>query len=446
MTGTAIDWLGIQDLQILRRESGPIRGHSGKVVILERAGRAGLPTVADLRSAITARLDAAPRLRQRLVMTPLGLGGPAWADDPDFDIARQVTVVPTARPVSRSGLEQIVAELMARRLDRSRSLWHLDVIEELADGSMALIWRLHHCMADGSTAMALASSVLWSPDPAARPAATRPWTPRPVPGPWRLLRAGLRERGRELARLGPRRRLSMLLAARSAVPGELSPAAAVTAFARRAGPDRGAALIQVPLSASKRAGKTISESATLNDVLLAIIAGGLRAWLAQRHEPARGIRVKVPVSLHDPGEHGAVANRDSYFFVDLPVAEPDPAARLRAVSDQTLERKRSGDAEAMYELGLMPIVARWAMSPRVFTVNVSNVRGPARPVYVLGRRVRELYALSEIADGHALRIAAISSSDTLSIGLLADSRAVGDLPGLAEGIRLASQELLAYSR
>jgi diacylglycerol O-acyltransferase / wax synthase len=170
----------------------------------------------------------------------------------------------------------------------------------------------------------------------------------------------------------------------------------------------------------------------------------IRAWLEQRDDPQQSIRVKVPVSLHRADEAGIVANRDLFFFVDLPVAEPDPAARVRAIARQTLERKRDHDADLLYELGLRPMVARWAMSPRVFTFNVSNVRGPADPVYVLGARVRELYALSEIAEGHAVRIAAISSSGTLGIGLLADSRAVADLPALADGIRGAAGDLLAY--
>jgi diacylglycerol O-acyltransferase / wax synthase len=450
MAGIVIDRLSTQDVQILRREAGRVRGHSCKVLVLEQAGRRALPTVDDLRAAMTARLDAAPRLRQRLVSTPLRLARPAWADDPDFDINRQVTAVPADGPVSRAGLEHIVADLMARRLDRSRPLWHLDVVEELTDGAMALIWRLHHCMADGSTAMALASAVLWSPDATAEAGVARPWVPRRLPGRGALVIQGLRERGRQLRR--PRLRtgagtgIGTLLASRAALTRELSRTAAVTAFARRAGQCRSASLIQVPLEDCKRAGKAIGESITLNDVLLAIIAGGLRTWLEQHGGPARGIRVKVPVSLHRSGEEGVVANRDSFFFVDLPVAEPDPAARVRAIGRQTLQRKRDRDADVLYELGLRPVVARWAMSPRVFTFNVSNVRGPADPVYVLGGRVRELYALSEIAEGHAVRIAAISSSDTLAIGLLADSRAVADLPALAEGIRRASQEILAYAR
>jgi diacylglycerol O-acyltransferase / wax synthase len=447
MTGIVIDRLSAQDVQILRREAGPVRGHSCKVLVLERAGQRALPTVDDLRAAMTARLDSAPRLRQRLVSTPLRIARPAWADDPEFDITRQVTAVRADGPVSRSRLEHIVADLMARRLDRSRPLWHLDVVEELTDGAMALIWRLHHCMADGDTAIALASAVLWSPDASAGPGVAGPWQPRRLPGRGALLVEGMRERGRQL--LHPRvrtgTRIGTLLASRAALTRELSPAAAVTAFARRAGQRRSASLIQVPLEDCKRAGKAISESITLNDVLLAIIAGGLRTWLDQHDHPGRGIRVKVPVSLHRPGEQGVVANRDSFFFVDLPVSEPDPAARVRAIGHQTRERKRDRDADVLYELGLRPMVARWAMSPRVFTFNVSNVRGPADPVYVLGGRVRELYALSEIAEGHAVRIAAISSSGTLAIGLLADSRAVADLPALADGIRRSAQEILQYA-
>jgi diacylglycerol O-acyltransferase len=442
MTSAVISRLSAQDAQILRLEAGPIRGHSAKIIVLEPAAGHALPSVADLRAAIAARLEAAPRLRQRLVRGPLPLTRPAWADDPQFDVAWHVALVPVSGPVSRSGLEQIVAGLMARRLDRSRPLWHLDVVPELDGGAMALIWRLHHCMADGATAMAFATSVLWRPAPGGVPGPARPWIPQPLPARSALLVSGLRERGRRLRhpRVGATARA--LLTARKAVTRELSRTAAVTGLAGRAGPDRKAALIPLPLTALKQAGKAVGDAATVNDVLLAVIAGGLRAWLARRDEPERGIRVKVPVSLHQPGEHG-VGNRDSYFFVDLPVTEPDPVARVTAIGRQTAERKRSHDADALYQVGQRPLVARWAMSPRVFTVNVSNVRGPGQPVYVLGGRVRELYALSEIAQGHVLRVAAISSADTLSVGLLADAGAVPDLDALAGDVRQAAADLLA---
>src|SRR5437588_4773853 len=142
MVGAAkLDRLGPEDAQILKLEAGAVCGHTCKVLVLERAGGRELPTLRALRDSTEARLDAAPRLRQRLVETPLRLARPVWLDDPGFDIARHVTRVETAGPPCRRELERIVGELMTRRLDRSRPLWHLDVIEDLDEDSMALVWR-----------------------------------------------------------------------------------------------------------------------------------------------------------------------------------------------------------------------------------------------------------------------------------------------------------------
>jgi hypothetical protein len=182
---------------------------------------------------------------------------------------------------------------------------------------------------------------------------------------------------------------------------------------------------------------------TVNDVVLAIVAGGLRWWLTRRRGRLEGIRVKVPVSLHDRDRAtGAAANRDSYFFVDLPVGEHDPVQRLLAISREDWERKREHDAEALHRLSQHRAVARWAMSPRVFTLSVSNVRGPAGDVYVSGAKVSELYSLAEIAEHHVLRIAVISAGGTLFFGLCADRDVVGDLQVLVEGLQRATGELL----
>jgi diacylglycerol O-acyltransferase len=176
--------------------------------------------------------------------------------------------------------------------------------------------------------------------------------------------------------------------------------------------------------------------------VLAVIAGAVRTWLDTGLGPVGGVRVKVPVSLHHDGEADAIGNRDSYFFVDLPVAEADPTKRVLAINRETRERKLHRDAETLYRLGMHPFVAHWAMSPRVFTFNVSNVRGPAADIYVLGARVRELYSLAEIAQHHALRVAVISAAGYLSFGLCADRDVVRDLETLADGLRRATDELL----
>jgi diacylglycerol O-acyltransferase / wax synthase len=445
-----LDRLSDEDARILKLGRGTIRGHTCKVLVLEAAGGRPLPTLQALRHQIGARLDAVPRLRQRLVPTPLKVANPVWLDDQEFDIARHVSPVRTGGPVSYAEFGEIVAGTFGRRLDRSHPLWQLDVVEELDDGSMALIWRLHHCMADGTTCVRIGSSVLWSDDPDQASPPASAWSPERGPDALGLFTRGVLEHVHRRpgvprpsgALLRSRGSVRSLLRSREIVRRELSPAAALTLFAHRGGPGRSVAFAMASLGECKRAGNAIGAAVTLNDVVLALVAGGVRVWLQRGHGPMAGVRVKIPVSLHHDGEGDAVANRDSYFFVDLPVAEPDPIKRVLAINRETSERKLDHDADVLYRLGAHPFVAHWAMSPHVFTFNVSNVRGPANDIYVLGAHVREMYSLAEIAHQHALRVAVISAAGSLFFGLCADRDAVKELRVLADGIRHSADELL----
>lgn len=441
-----LDRLSAEDVEILKREAGPIRGHTCKVMVIEQPRDGALPTIEQLRASIAARLDAAPRMRQRLVYTPLHAAGPVWLDDPEFDLERHVGRFPITEPVSRSQLEGVVADLMSRRLDPAHPLWELDVVELCEEGSMALIWRIHHCMADGTTCMRLGSEVFWSDSPDIEPPSAAAWIPSPTPSGMSLLVQGLADRAR-IHRHGAHSIPSWnsLRASAAVVRRELGRSAAVTELARRAGSARRVAFAAAPLADAKRAGKAIDATITLNDVVLALVAGGVRAWLSHRHRPTDGIRAKVPVSLHRGQEGNGVANRDSYFVVDLPVDQPDPVKRLQQINWETRERKLGHDAETLYRLGAHPLAARWSMSPRVFTFNVSNVPGPAHEVYVLGCRVRELYTLAEIAPRHALRVAVASAAGSLFFGLCADRDVVEDLHVLADGIERSADELLAVA-
>jgi WS/DGAT/MGAT family acyltransferase len=441
-----LDRLSAEDERILKLEGGAIGGHTCKVIVLKASEGRDLPTLAELRASIDARLDDAPRLRKRLVMTPLSVARPVWADDPQFSIARHVTSVANGESVSRPELSKLVSDLMCERLDRAHPLWHLDVVESVEHDSMALVWRIHHCLADGATCVALASAVLWSQDPDAALPRASDWTPEATPSRLSLLASGLKARARaprgDVARwLGRPRRTHSL-------PGvferELSPSAALTQLSHRVGFARSVAFAVAPLDGCKRAGKAIDATVTLNDVVLAIVSGGVREWLSGGHGPMEGIRVQIPVSLHQAQE-GFVANRDSYFFVDLPVAEPDVAQRVLKINRETTQRKLDQDAETLSRLGHHPLAARWAMSPRVFTFNVSNVRGPTDDVYVLGSRVCEVYSLAEIAQHHALRVAVISAAGSLFFGLCADRDAVGDLGVLADAMERSASELIELS-
>ena len=435
-----VDRLTDQDAQILSLESGAIRGHTCKLVIIEPRDPA--LGVEELRAHIATRLDRAPRLRRRLAPTPLRIANPTWVDDPAFHISEHVRAVPGTERVSDEALRGIVARLMAERLDRDRPLWRLDVVEEMEDGSTALIWRIHHCMADGATVVKLGSALLWDEDPEAADPQPAPWQPQRghtwveqlALGVGHRLRRGRRTRGEK----------TPLRQELPVVRRELGRTAASSPFDRRIGAARSVAFASAPFADLKKIEKAFGEHITLNDVVLAMVAGAVREWLEQHHAPEEGIRVQVPVSLHhhDP-QAAAEANRDSYFFVDLPVAEPDPVARLRAINSETADRKQHHDAETLYALGLHPSVARWAMSPHVFTFNVSNVPGPHAPVFVRGARVREMYSLAEVAQHHALRVAVISAAGTMFFAFCADRDAVAGLDMLAAGIDQSLAELLA---
>ena len=373
-----------------------------------------------------------------------------WLDDPTFDIERHVTAVDDVAIEGRAGLEQVVGRLMCERLDRTRPLWHLDVVPRLDEDSMALIWRLHHCLADGTTCMRIGELLLWDPTPETAEVVSNGWSPSPAPGALDLFARGLADQARRrarglssFARRAPRPGRAPLR--RRVVSRELSRTAARTPLAGRVSARRAVAFASIPFAPAHAAGKAIDSAITVNDVVLAVIAGGIRAWLGRGFGPEGGIRVKIPVSLHEPDEGPEVGNRDSYFFVDLPVAEPDVAQRVLTINRETARRKLDHDADMLYRLGAHPFVEHWARSPRVFTFNVSNVRGPARDVYVLSSRVRELYSLAEVAQHHALRIAVISMSGRLFIGLCADPEAVREMDVLRDGIERAAADLLGLA-
>src|SRR3954470_6298252 len=172
-----LDRLSAEDVGILDLENGNIRGHVCKVVVLRPGEGRPLPTLDDLRAHVDGSLDAAPRLRRRLVRSPRTAGSSLWIDDEAFDIARHVRPVDEPGPVDPERLREIVAGLMAQRLDRAHPLWRIDVVDAIADGSMAIVWRIHHCLADGTTTMRLAGELLWSATPDAAPVPASAWRP-----------------------------------------------------------------------------------------------------------------------------------------------------------------------------------------------------------------------------------------------------------------------------
>jgi len=387
-----------------------VAGHTCKVIRL-----GGQLEVAQLRDAIAERLPQAPQLQFRL-------GGsdevPEWVVDAEIDLDRHVVA---AGEFSAGGAEEAVAAIFARRLERDRPLWCLDVVR--GDGETVFVWRIHHALADGMTTMRIAESVLFDPAAAGEGQSPSAHPPKSA-APSSEGHAGflLREFGRGF-RHGP--------------------------FDAAPGRDRAVAFATVSLQPLHDAAKRVA-GATLNDAVLVSVAGGVRRWLAQHHGKGETLRIKVPVSLHSAGDD--LGNRDSFFIVGVPLHEEALADSLAAVHRETALRKQRHDAEEMDSLlrhlgsvsgGLRRIVDRIERTGRAFALNVSNVPGPQRELSVRGIPVASFHSLAEIAPHHSLRVAVVSAAGRLNFGLVADPGVVDDPAVIAAGIEEEAARIIA---
>jgi diacylglycerol O-acyltransferase len=408
--------LGPEDRAILAIESATVAGHTCKVV---RFGE-GAPSLEELRARVDERLELAPMLRRRL-------GGsshrPGWVPDEHFDVAEHLGPAPASGPVDHAGLLALVARLFEQRLDRARPLWRMDLVP-LKDGGSALIWRIHHSLADGTASVRYARALLWDEGAETRMS------------PADAIAEHERDEARRRAHLAG-------FLGREYARGERS-----SPFDGEIGTRREVAFAAVSLAALHDAAKTLG-GATINDAVLTIVAGGVARWVRARHGDLGTLRVRVPVSLHHEGD--VAANHDSFFAVGVPLSEPDPVARLREVHRETTARKGAHDAQyherLMHELACAPplrrLFARMERSPRRFALSVSNVPGPPAPVSVLGAPVVHLHSIAEIGEHHALRVCAVSLAGLLCLGLCADPGVVDRLDVLAEGMAAEARALLA---
>jgi len=418
--------LSAEDLSILALENEIVAGHMCKVIVLP-----GPVDLDLLRSSINGRLARAPELSMCLGEID---GEPWWLPDPRVDVRAHVVESERAE-ADEARFRTAVAGIFEQRLDRSRPLWRIDVIPQLPGGGSALIWRIHHALADGMTAMRMAGEVLWDAAPGPAPggagSARRPRAPGRADPAVHHRFAGLRAAAREMPQ-----------------PWLRSP------FNGHIDAHRAVAFVTVGLDELHQA--AAADGATVNDAVLTVVAGGLRRWLETHHGSLGAVRVKVPVSLHAlppaPGDDGPEpGNRDSFFCLDLPLGSADPCERLAAIRQATRARKQGHDAQQldalMRELARAPRLRRFAervlTHPRSFALNVSNVPGPRRPVQVLGTPVRALYSLAEIREHHALRVAVISLADSLNFGLVADPTLVSDVDHLARDMQAEADALIA---
>jgi len=445
------DRLTALDGSFLRVETPNAHMHVAWSGLFQPDPDAPRPTAEALRGKLAARLARAPRFRQRLAFPPLRLSEPSWVDYPEFDVATHVTALGDPDvPVALDRFHEFADATLSKPLDRSRPLWHAYLVPRLEDGRVGLVFKMHHALVDGKSAVELAL-LLFDLEPEPAPETAEQWRPSRPPGAARLALEAMASTAAEplraargMARLAGSRGdgglTGTLRRAALAFEQDLLRSAPASYLNTPIGPRRTLvrhrARMPDLVAAKNRAGVTV------NDVCLAAIAGALRGLAALRGEQPAALRVMVPVSVRSEQERRDLGNRISFAFIELPVGTRSRTERLRAVHRATAAFKSSGRPAGTGTLlgaaGLLPDplkdrTARLASSARVFNLTISNIPGPRVPLYMLGAELSEAYPVVPIAGEHSLSIGMFSYCDDMFFGLYADPEAlpeVGELPAL----------------
>jgi len=388
-----------------------------------------------IRSFVDSQLRALPRYRQRLARVPVERH-PVWVDDPSFNIQYHVRHVSLPRPGDERQLKRLVGLLMSQKLDHGKPLWEMWVIEGLEGDRFAVLARCHHCMVDGIAGVGVLRMLLRpEPDASFRPAPR--WRPRPAPGRAQLVTEAFARRAREPLDLAHAARRALenpshalrraweavlglgesLSTLRSASPTFLNPV--------HIGPHRRIDWVRFDLDAVKDLKHRFG--GTVNDVVLATVAGAMRPYLRAHRVALKGLdfRVMCPVSVRRAEAGEALGNRVVMLVAALPVAERDPRRRLERVIATTRGLKASRvpqGSELIEELADWTTTAvvtetiRLTTRLRAFNLIVTNVPGPRMPLYLLGARVLEIFPLVPLYENQALGFALLSYTGGLFWG------------------------------
>jgi diacylglycerol O-acyltransferase len=443
-----LERLGPLDISNLRVEDHGLPMHVAALAVLEQApllDAAGQLRLDALRGHVEQRLHLAPRLRQVLYRPRAGLGAPVWVDHAPFDIREHVRTRAVPAPGNEATLLDVCAELNEPPLDRSRPLWELWLLTGLAGGEVGLLIRFHHVLADGIAALTMIGALL-DATPDARALVAPPWAPRPLPGMPELLVDNLRRRGaagtkalslfrrpvRQLRRLGARAGQIRQLAGEERAPR--------VSLNRPVGRHRSLLLVRADLSSAKAVAH--AHAAKVNDVVLAAIGGGARRLLLARGELRPGLVVKcsVATSIRGPADQHASGNRVGIMLVPVPLDEPDPVRRLRAVARATAQRKRRPVYQPAGRFAQRWMV-RAMFRQRLVNLLVSNLPGPPTRVYFAGSRVLEVFQIGLVQGNISLSVGVLSYAGQLNFDIVVDADAVPDLPAFAEGLSETLRQL-----
>lgn len=443
------DRLTPRDLAFLTEERASAPRQNATVEIFEPGAR-GFDHDA-LLALIADRISFVPRYRQRVQSVPGHLANPVWVDDPTFDLGYHVRRSALPRPGTTDQLRDLVSRIVSRPLDRHRPLWEMYLVEGLEGGRVAILTKAHQALVDGVHTVDIGQLLLdVSVDAKLLDPEYDDWRPgRPVT-PAGLLVDAVRDALAEPDTVLDTARSTSTRLARG-TRRVLRRGVSTAEHLVRGRPDRPTPL-NGRLSQQRRVvtlearlddlrAVRAAHGGTINDVVLAVVAGGLRAWLMTRGEslgPTRQVRAVVPVSVIDENEEAtSLGSQIAVHFVDLPVGEASPVVRLHQVSYSFESHKATGRGVAASRLagiaGFAPTTfhavgsrAAAAQPGRSYQLSVTNVPGPQSPRYAAGAEMVASYPVPPLMPGHALAIGVTSYNGGVFFGITTDRDLIPD--------------------
>jgi diacylglycerol O-acyltransferase len=457
------------DAGFLYQETPSAHMHTLKIAVLDPSTVPGGYSFQLVHDVLASRIHLLPPFTRRIVPIPWSLHHPVWIEDPAFDLSDHLFLVRAAAPGGPHELGKIISDVAGRGLDRRKPLWEIHVVEGLERGRIACIAKVHHTLADGVSSAEMLMAVMGDdgvPDSSWLGGAGEPVRPEPQAVPSgrtlvvdalldlvRLLITLPRQLARTARGLAEMRRRTK--AADVAPPRVFS--GPRTSFNRALSPERIFAFTSLDLDEAKRI-KNLTGT-TLNDVVMAICAGALRRYLADRGEPVdRPLVAGVPVSTRTEEQRGTYGNRVSNMFTSVPADLADPLDRLRAINAVNQTARAQADAlagdsfEALNEYTPPPLTTLYARlmgrlriadrtrSP--INLVISNVPGPSVPLSIAGARLEAIYSVGPILEGIGLNITMWSYLGQMNFGLLSSPTLLPDLWRLAELLPESMAELL----
>ena len=465
--------LSAQDASFVYLETPHTPMHIGSVAIYDPStAPGGFVRFKDILSFIEARLPGARSFRQRLVRVPFDLDHPYWIEDPEFDLEFHVRHIALPKPGDWRQLCIQAARLHSRPMDLSKPLWEftivegLDNIDGLPPGCFAIVSKVHHAAIDGMSGVEMSAAVHSISSDTTPPDGDDPWRAEHMPNVADLLARSyfnslvqpmrvMETIGRSLPGMG---RLAQQVG-KGDIHLKNTRAAPKTRFNGKVGAHRVWDAVPFAL-ADIRAIKDAVPGATVNDVVLSIVGGAMRAYLDEKGElPGDTMTAMAPISVRGDGEKGALGNLVSAMVVGLGTQIADPVERLRFVHAEAVNSKAMTNAVGAKNLAeysqLMPS-ALAGLGARLYTrvgaanahapacnCVVTNVPGSRVPLYFCGAKMVGMYGTGPVFDGMGIIHPVYSYGDTIAISFTADRDMLPDPDGYADALRDAFAALKA---